>query len=355
MSDFNYADAKPAGYWSESHSFIKAKELNKLLAPHMPQIVDSVLGARFSGRDKSNGGEMRWRANSSFVLYFGGDKPGRWADFCNDGCSGNSDAMSGDAIQFIIEYVLKGHRKNDEDFRKACEWARDYLGSDGGFHTTKTVTRGYAETCVDEAAQTPSQEERKNRNKAIAERIWNEGRPIGGTQAEEYLKGRGIAHVNFESLRFHVGLWNSETNGHLPCLLSKISGVNGDFRAIQRTFLEIWSATKANVKDPKKTLGSQLGGGVWFGRIGERLLVGEGVESTLSAHVATGLPAVATLGTSGMQNLELPTLPWAKEVVILADNDRSGAGLNAAKRLAARLVEEGRLVRIAMPSVPAPQ
>jgi phage/plasmid primase-like uncharacterized protein len=81
-------------------------------------------------------------------------------------------------------------------------------------------------------------------------------------------------------------------------------------------------------------------------------MVGEGIETVLSAVQATGLAAWAALSTSGLVALVLPPLPLAATVVILADNDRNGAGARAARSAAARWVTEGRRVRLAMPPEP---
>jgi putative DNA primase/helicase len=57
------------------------------------------------------------------------------------------------------------------------------------------------------------------------------------------------------------------------------------------------------------------------------------------------LPVWATLSTSGLEQVELP--PAARRVLILADNDASGAGLRAAEAAARRLRAQGRDVAIA--------
>jgi hypothetical protein len=67
---------------------------------------------------------------------------------------------------------------------------------------------------------------------------------------------------------------------------------------------------------------------------------------------ATGWPAWAALSTSGIASLILPPLPLAATVVILADNDPSGAGERAAHTAAQRWLAERRRVRIAMPPEP---
>ena len=52
----------------------------------------------------------------------------------------------------------------------------------------------------------------------------------------------------------------------------------------------------------------------------------------------------------GLVALVLP--PTAKLVIVLADNDVSGAGERAVRRAAARWLAEGRRVKIAMPPSP---
>jgi putative DNA primase/helicase len=62
---------------------------------------------------------------------------------------------------------------------------------------------------------------------------------------------------------------------------------------------------------------------------------------------ATANAAWAALSTSGMVALALPAI--VREVIILADNDRSGAGERAARTAAQRWLAEGRNVRLALP------
>ena len=82
-----------------------------------------------------------------------------------------------------------------------------------------------------------------------------------------------------------------------------------------------------------------------FAAPASELVLGEGIESVLSVMQATGKPAWACLGTSGLKAVILP--PEVKEVIIAADGDE--AGEKAAEEAARRFVGEGRAVRIARP------
>jgi phage/plasmid primase-like uncharacterized protein len=77
------------------------------------------------------------------------------------------------------------------------------------------------------------------------------------------------------------------------------------------------------------------------------LVVAEGIETTASVMLATGLPAWAALSAIGLRNLVLP--PEARKVLIAADNDASGTGEKAARDAAVRWLGESRRVRITMP------
>ena len=94
-------------------------------------------------------------------------------------------------------------------------------------------------------------------------------------------------------------------------------------------------------------LGKVGRGAVRLARAGEQLAVAEGIESGLSVQQATGIPTWAGLSAGGIGRLELPPLPLAHVVVIVADNDE--AGLREARKAAERWWREGRRVRIAVP------
>ena len=74
-------------------------------------------------------------------------------------------------------------------------------------------------------------------------------------------------------------------------------------------------------------------------------MVGEGIETCLSAMQATGYPAWAALSTSGLKALDLPE--YLRDVIVLADGDAAGEA--AARACAWRWTRQGRRVRIARP------
>jgi putative DNA primase/helicase len=114
---------------------------------------------------------------------------------------------------------------------------------------------------------------------------------------------------------------------------------------IHRTYLaregDGWNKTP--LEPNKMMLGICGGGAVRLCDPSEVLMVGEGIETCLSAMVANGLPAWAALSACGLRSLRLPV--GVNNVIVLADGDETGE--TAAQRCAWRWKREGRRVRIA--------
>jgi hypothetical protein len=77
------------------------------------------------------------------------------------------------------------------------------------------------------------------------------------------------------------------------------------------------------------------------------LLIGEGIESVLSAMELFDLPGWAVLCANGIASLDLPA--DIRRVVIAADNDENGVGQRAALSAQERWMAEDRSVRIILP------
>jgi putative DNA primase/helicase len=176
--------------------------------------------------------------------------------------------------------------------------------------------------------------------------------PVAGTSAADYLVGRGLAIPADADLLFHSDLTHWETKTGYPALLGQVRDRSGEVIGLHRTYLSqgAGAVRKAPVAKPKMMLGRIAGGAVRLGPVGPDGRVGlcEGIETGLAVMTARpDLPVWATLSTSGLEQVELP--PAATRVVILADNDASGAGLRAADAAARRLRAQGRDVAIAVP------
>lgn len=175
--------------------------------------------------------------------------------------------------------------------------------------------------------------------------IWKNALPGANTLAETYLHSRAIHIPIPPTLRF---LPNSryETGLSFPCMVALVTrGCDNQPLGIHRTFLTPDGTAKAPVTPAKKMWGPCGGGAVRLANAVDHLMVGEGIETTLSAMLASDLPGWAALSVSGMRRLDLP--PNIRTVTILADADPNGEA--AAVECAERWSREGRKVRIARP------
>jgi putative DNA primase/helicase len=188
-----------------------------------------------------------------------------------------------------------------------------------------------------------SYHENKRRSEA-ALAIWQCAQSATGSRVESYLASRGIDLLP-DVLRFHAGL-KHPSDGIWPAMVALVTdGVGGKPLAIHRTYLARDGAGKAPIEPQKVMLGPCRGGVVRLAQPGSLLMIGEGIETCLSAMQATGLPAWAALSTSGLRSLNLPTT--VRDVILLADGDDPGEA--AAQECARRWKREGRRVRIARP------
>jgi putative DNA primase/helicase len=182
--------------------------------------------------------------------------------------------------------------------------------------------------------------------------IWRSTQRAAGSIVERYLRTRGILFDSWPaSLRFHPHCPRPKDDAPLPAMVALVEHIERGPVAIHRTFLRPNGTAKADLpKDKQRAgFGPVKGAAVRFGtpRSGEWLVVGEGIESTLSAALPCGLSAWAALSAGGLRELILPR--DATHILACADHDTNGIGERAARDAAARWLAEGRRVRVAMP------
>ena len=175
---------------------------------------------------------------------------------------------------------------------------------------------------------------------------------IMGSPVARYLTGRGLMVPEAADLLFHPDLTHWETKTGYPAMLGQVRDRDGAVIGLHRSYLAIEdeAVTKAPLDKAKKMLGRVAGGAVRLADLGDgdRLALSEGIETGLAVMTAcSDLPVWATLSTSGLEQVDLP--PGARRVLILADNDTSGAGLRAAEAAARRLRAQGRDVAVVLP------
>lgn len=261
------------------------------------------------------------------------DRGGEGTFYCN-GCRQHS----GDGLALVSR--VKGC-----DFHSAVRLVADVLGCGNGAAPRRNL-------------QPPTND--------TAKYIWDSSTVDEG-RVSTYLQSRALSGTVPETLRFHVGLRYWDTSGPerrllgtFPAMVGEIVNVEGQGLGIHRTFLSPDGAGKADVFEVKKS-GKYLdvktisGGAIRVAAFepGKPLVLAEGIETALAIHEAMGWPAWACVSASGLESVQLPE--ECREIVIGADLDANEAGQLAAEKCAARLRNEGRMVRIVLPPGPIPE
>ena len=235
----------------------------------------------------------------------GGRKAGSWTDFAT--------GQYGDLIDLLHE------RLGSISFRDTLKEVRSFLGE--------------APCPVDTHAVLGRDQSTKGSGKRIAQarKLFFAGRPVLGTSAGAYLQGRGIKRLG-PSLHFHPRVFlrrgGDDTDSPERCtaLLAKITDNQGQITGCARTYLDPSTGRVADIENPKRILGQIYGNAVrfWSGPGHADLIVGEGLENTLS--VGTALPEfdLASCLTATHLSLFIPP-PSVKRIWIARDNDVAGA------------------------------
>jgi hypothetical protein len=220
-----------------------------------------------------------------------------------------------------------------------------WVGPDGGAQRTKIPI--VSSTLFDD----DEERQRQRRIARLAIATWEEAISIEGTPGAAYFAKRSIDLMllpDFGGMRWHPQCpWEG---GPIGCIVSRFTdAVTGEPRGIHRRPID---------GQKPKTLGPMRGCVIRLWRdedVTTGLVIGEGVESTLSAalhilHRGTRLqPAWAAGCAVNLTNF--PVLPGIETLTILVDNDASGTGQDAAAACARRWRTAGREVRRLVPNI----
>ena len=182
---------------------------------------------------------------------------------------------------------------------------------------------------------------------ASFQRTWDNAGPPKGLVPEAYFAARALAIPATNSLRFAASL-SHKSGGNYPAIIAQATNAAGVVTGGQRIFLAHDGKGKAPVdkKLQKMSLGIIKGSMVRLAEPidGVPLLIGEGVETALTAMQASGYPGGATLGALNPNGVP----DGAKDVILLGEND---GGKNAAgvAKTAPELLRKGIRVRVAYP------
>jgi hypothetical protein len=256
-------------------------------------------------------GDVQNAPGRSLFVRLAGPESGR-------GAAGRwSDAATGEHGD-LLDVVRAAH--GFADFRDVADEARRFL----------SLPQLEPQRSADVAVQ-PGSAEAARRLLAIA-------KPIRGTLAESYLRGRGIVDLrDLSSLRFHPRCYYrpnaAAPTETWPALIAAVTDLSGQITGLHRTWLARDGSGKAPIATPRRAMGDLLGHGVRFGVANEVLTAGEGVETVLSARCALPcMPMLAAGSASHLAAILFP--PGLRRLYILRDRDRAGSA--ACDRLSER-------------------
>src|SRR6516225_3325001 len=285
------------------------REVARRLNERIDQLAEDLLPrGRLEGRRWWRVGSLAGEEGQSLAVELRGHKRGRWFDY--------AAGIGGDGLDLVAQVKFDGNK------RAAFAWARDWL---------RMPER---ESSAQKAQKAP---EHKSNNDSYArsiKRIWLEARRLErGDPVDRYLQKRGIELAQLgrapRALRYHPGLWNSQTRRRWPAMVAAIVTPDGAMTAVHCTWLErdSFGVTKAPIPDggAKRTIGAYAGGCIPLWR-----------------------------GASNKAWSQLPA--QVRTLVILAQNDRyPAAGGSDAERLLRKVVkrwlDDGREVRVVKPPI----
>lgn len=334
------------------------REVAQRLNQRIDRLAEDLLpNGHREGRRWWRIGSLAGEPGQSLAVELQGHKRGRWRDYAS--------GEGGDGLDLIAAVRFNG------DKRQAFDWARQWLSLP---ETLQSAAHTRARARAPAAATGYA---------AAAKRIWLEARRLEpGDPVTRYLDERGIELARLgppgqwpRALRYHPQLWNGPSRRYWPAMVAAVTAADGAMNAVHCTWLEIdpFGVTKAPIADrkgprggAKRTLGGYAGGCIrlWRGASGKRwpampageiLMLGEGIEDTLSAVFnRSAWRAACAVALGSMLALELP--PQVETIVILAQNDRRPEGYQGGqdadrllRKVVRRWVGEGRVVRVARP------
>jgi hypothetical protein len=205
----------------------------------------------------------------------------------------------------------------------------------------------------------PRCEERASTVRSIEQDAYRIGQACGiyaeasaGSLVATYLhEARGLSLLPPEILKEHPHCPH-RLGVRLPAMVAPVVNVDGEQNAVHCTYLRRDGTGKANLSRQfqRECRGVVRGGAIRLALHDPQrpLIIGEGIESTLSAMQIFGLPGWSAVYAGGLKTVELPLA--VRSVVIAADNDVGGTGQRNALAARERWTDEGRAVRIVMPT-----
>ncbi len=166
---------------------------------------------------------------------------------------------------------------------------------------------------------------------AAARRLFAASRPLAGSIAATYLRSRGITQAHdLPALRFHPRCFyrpNDDdapgTSSAFPALIAAVTDSDGVQTGTHRTWLSSSGNGKAIVASPRRAMGNILGNAVRFGKAGDVMIAGEGIETMLSLReILPNMPMAAATSSAHLAAILFPSA--LRRLYVARDKDAAG-------------------------------
>ena len=303
-----------------------AKIVENAIKQNMSAFADDVFSSLGEDCDRASSSAMERRYGKKGHISVN-LKTGAWIDY-------KDSEMSGGPLHMLTK--LKGL-----SFKEAIDYGASWAGLSQAEGPHLRLSQEKQQKLI---SQEPKEEDLEKDQKVRiqkAKALWDKGRPIQGSLAERYLREHRKIEGNLPSdLRYlpHFKVYSRE-NGEsedrseqsYPCLMAVARSPQGEITAIQLTFLNSETATKADLPVAKRSFGVLKRSAVTLQEEKDSnvLFVAEGVETALSLKEAGVKGTIkATLGLSNIKRLT-PEDPFngsslngnLTQIVVCADHD----------------------------------
>jgi hypothetical protein len=254
---------------------------------------------------------------------------------------------AGDTIAFVM-------RRQGLDFKAAIE----LLESENGLRHLQHAAPVPAAPKVAQVTDRQKLEQ--------AQRIWRQSLALERDGAvDRYLRGRclvppaeygiGDAAVNAgwpEDLRFDPRCWHYVERLALPAMVAAIRGSDGELLTVHRTYLAqrpdgTWG--KAAVEKAKLVVGTFGPGFIRLGPDADKMVGGEGIESSLSAMQLSRRSGICFVNSGRMKSVEPPFA--CSDFIYAADKGGKGKWGEVFAREGAKRFGVGRKAVVRIPNM----
>lgn len=172
-----------------------------------------------------------------------------------------------------------------------------------------------------EAGALPASRAKTRTTTAAARDLWRAARPVAGTLAESYLRARQLPSTPPPTIRF-LSSYPYSARQFFPCLIAAVQAPTRDIVAVQLTFLHSGGRRKADVPEPRRSIGPLGVGALRLSPVADHLGLAEGFETAWAAQLMHEVPVWAALGNKRYLKITLPQ--GVTRVTIFADADAPG-------------------------------